>query len=101
MLRQVLRRSTRHEPRLAELPRHQVVRARRPDTDGEVESLLDQIDDPIRKGDIETYLRVTLEKLSDGRRDMAHAEIHRRREANRAPRHDGGAGGLLLRLGQI
>src|SRR5258708_2713775 len=101
MLRQILRRGARHEPRLAELARHQIVRAGRADADRQIEALLDQIDHAIGERHIEAHLWMTREKFGDRRRDMVHAEIYRGGEPDGAARHYRRARSLLLCLGEI
>ena len=101
MLREIFRGSAGHEPRLAELARHQVVGTGRSDADCQVETLLHEIDDAIGERYVEAHLGMPREKLGDRRRHVAHAEIHRGREPDGAARHDRGAGSFLLRLGEV
>src|SRR5204863_8554322 len=75
-LGEILRRCARHEPRLAELARDQVIRARRPDADGEVEAFLDEVDHAVGERYVEAHLGMAAEEFGDRRTDMAHAEIH-------------------------
>ena len=101
MLGEILRRGTGDEPRLAELARHEIVRARRPDADREVEPLLHQIHHAVGERYVEAHFRMPGHELGNRRRDVAHAEIHRGGQADGAARHDRRAGSLLLGLAQI
>ena len=101
MRAQVWRRCAGYEARLPELARHQVVRAGRADADGEIETFLDQVDDAVRQRHVEAHLGVGGEKRGDRRRQMAHAEIDRARELDRAAGDHRRAARLLLGLLQL
>jgi hypothetical protein len=98
MRRKVLRRGARHEARLAELARHQVLRSGGADAHREVEAFLDQVHHAVGERDVEAHLRVLGEEVRDRRREVAYTEVHRRSEPDRAARHHRGARGFLLRL---
>jgi hypothetical protein len=98
---QVGGRSARHQARFAELARDDVVRARRADAHRQVEPFLHEIHDALRKRHVEPYSGVRGEKCGDRRCHMAHAEVHRSRELDRATRHHRGAACLLLGLVEV
>jgi len=98
---QIGRRRARHQPRFAELARDDLVRARRADAHRKVEPFLDEIHDAIRKRHVEPYSGVRGEKCRDRGCHMAHAEVHRSRELDRAAGHDRGAACLLLGLVEV
>jgi hypothetical protein len=75
--REVFGRSAGHHQRLAEPARDYRIGADAADPDGDVYALFDEIDDPVRKRDVEREIGIALEKPGDRRCGMAHAEIHR------------------------
>ena len=101
MRRKVQRRGARHEASLAQLARHQVTGACGADPHRQVEALLDQIHHAVGELHVEAHLLVLREEIGDGGREMAHAEVHRSCQPDRAARHDGGAARFLLGLLQV
>src|SRR5207302_10578119 len=75
MAREILRRGAGHEPRFAELARHQIVRPWAADANREIEAFFHQIDHSIGKRHIEAYFAMPLEECGDRRRHVPHAEI--------------------------
>ena len=75
---------------------HEVVGASRAHAHPEVEALLDQVDDAVGKRDVEAHLGVARHELCDRGGEVAHAEVDRGGEPDRAARLDRGAPRLLL-----
>jgi len=98
---QITRRSARHETRLAQLARNDVLRTGWSDAHAEVEAFLDQVDDAIGERHIEAHRRVRGHERGNRRRYVAHAEIHRRGELDRAAGHHRCPLGLLLGLSEV
>ena len=57
---------------------------RPPDPDREIDPLVDEVDDPIRRFDLDLERRMAREEARDPRRDLQDSERHGHREPQRA-----------------
>ena len=96
--REVPGRRAQHHPGRREAPADERRTRQRRDADREVESFLDEIDDPVGQRDVEHHLRMPRPEFAPQRREMQVAERERRVDAQQSARDDVARGDLRLGL---
>ena len=96
-LLEILRARTDDAPDLADLSRHQARVAQRTNANRDIDLLGVQVDGAVRQGNANTHIGVAPLKLDECRRQVLHAERHRRVDAQEPARLASRSGDLMFK----